>query len=265
MKILSLLVDKVKTRFHKVVTWIKEDWDRGQMTWKKNFLILFAAGLFATGFTLMRNGDEGFLPVFLISLFFILLIVYFDLVMNMESLLVLEEKRKPRGIWFLFLLVVKNILISFLMVLLSFMLVIFFLSHFNITDESLQVVFVFAFMVTFFLAFTFYWFFSESPLRQKLNIFFSKPHHLEKNSAGLPELRRYQEQLEDMIELSVIIATVGLLGTSVFSSVDIVEAGTTNDIYSTIEFRMTMWIMPIYIQAAYYKLRQILDTLNSHY
>lgn len=266
MKILAWFIGVIWRLFKMPFIALKKQWkkegDRNPQKKSASYLFCLAMLFMVAGSWIGEFTSYQALAILCYFLAFIFLIIGIDVFTYLEGLLISDHiKKKPRKLFFLIILVVKEIAICHLILLclaIPTILIIYWIQPLYLLENHLGWFIIILVFIVFLVALVLYWLLSESIVRQKINLFFLKAEYVEKHSIVVPQLRRYKEEAAPVIDLAVIFATVLLLANSTVPVIEFADTYTAPNGFASFEVKTFLNILSIYLMAAYYKILQII-------
>lgn len=162
-----------------------------------------------------------------------------------------DKRRKVILVWGL---IAKDIFICFFLSTISLFIVttllIFILSDDTISKSIFNVMVSFTFLATL----SFYRLYVMLNLPQILENLITKYKKGKQTLNPTSRNKRYRKEIIHKIDFITICATVFLLGNSTFTTLASESLALKKNPYDSIEFRSLFYLIPIYVQSAYYKL-----------
>jgi len=198
--------------------------------------------IIVNNFTIERWFFVGLLVVVLASICFIELL----------SQEIQQESKKESGI--VFHLVIKGIVISIMISIISTLLVINILIVIYGDDVMTKGIFNSLIMFSFFTTLFFYWLYMKLDIPKKME---NVAKRLKKGREPINPTSNnkiYTYAVIEKMDLLAIIATVFLLSNSTYSTILPSENTIKGNPYDSLEFNLLFLLIPLYVQSAYYKL-----------
>lgn len=155
-------------------------------------------------------------------------------------------------------LVLKGIFISLAMSYLSFFVISYGLIVFLDDDKMTKSVFNILIILSFLLTFAFYYMYRKYRVPEFIERLLKRFTSKGKNDHSSLEIEVFKEKavkerVAKIIDLITILATVFLLSNSTFTTLNPAELNLAKP-FDSLEFRLLVLLLPIYVQSAYYKI-----------
>lgn len=151
-------------------------------------------------------------------------------------------------------LVVKGILICFSISTISLLIVVTLLIYFSNEDTITKGIFNLMITFTFLSTISCYRLYLVINIPERIENIITKYKKGEKTFNAISRNRIYDKEVINKIDFITICATVFLLGNSTFTTLTPGSLTFKKFPYNSIEFNSLLYLIPVYVQSAYYKL-----------